>query len=189
MPNSEDPRSDEVLVMAARRDPEGFSIFYRRHVDGVLAYALRRTRDAEAAAELTAEAFAAALAGAHRFDPAKGTASAWLYGIARRLLIESIQQGRVEDRARRRLGIARPELDDDALERIEARAAAAEIRPALSDALGELPAEQRAALEARVVQERDYAGIASQAGASEPLIRKRVSRALAHLRARLREAP
>jgi DNA-directed RNA polymerase specialized sigma24 family protein len=43
---------------------------------------MRRTRDAELAADLTAETFAAALAARARFDPGRGSASAWLFGLA-----------------------------------------------------------------------------------------------------------
>jgi RNA polymerase sigma-70 factor (ECF subfamily) len=52
-------------------------------------------------------------------------------------------------------------------------------------ALAELPAEQRHAIEARVIAERDYADIASELRCSEAVVRKRVSRGLRALRTRL----
>ena len=67
-----DERTDEELLAAVRREPEAFGIFYRRHVTALLGYFLRRTRDAELAADLTAETFAAALDGLRRFDPRRG---------------------------------------------------------------------------------------------------------------------
>jgi hypothetical protein len=79
-----DERSDDDLLAATRVEPEAFAVFYRRHVEALLAYFARRTRDAELAADLTAETFSAALGGAHRHRPEKGPAIAWLYGIARR---------------------------------------------------------------------------------------------------------
>src|SRR3954452_5442568 len=116
-------RSDEALLAAVRRaEPEAFGVFYRRHIGSLLGYFLRRTRDAELAADLTAETFAAALDGLRRFDPGRGPAVAWLYGIARRQLGTALRRGAVEDRARRRLGMAPLDLDDDALARIEATA-------------------------------------------------------------------
>ena len=57
-------RSDDALPAAPRAEPEAFAVFYRRHVEALLAYFARRTRDAELAADLTAETFAAALGGA-----------------------------------------------------------------------------------------------------------------------------
>jgi hypothetical protein len=76
-----DERTDEQLLAAVDAgEPEAFGAFYRRHVTALLGYFLRRTRDAELAADLTAETFAAALDGLRRFDPRRGPAVAWLYG-------------------------------------------------------------------------------------------------------------
>jgi RNA polymerase sigma factor (sigma-70 family) len=176
-----DPRSDEALLEATRREPEAFAVFYRRHVRALIGYFLRRTRDAELAADLTAETFAAALDGCHRFRPERGPAVAWLYGIARRQLAHAQRRGAVEDRARRRLGMAPLTLDDAALERVEAAADAGAVR----EALAALPADQRDAVRSRVLDEREYADIALRARTSESVVRKRVSRGLAGLRSRL----
>jgi RNA polymerase sigma factor (sigma-70 family) len=176
---------DDEILAALDEQPEAFALFYRRHVAGLLGYFMRRTRDAELAADLCAETFAAALDGAHRFDPARGPAVAWLYGIARRLLAHAERRGAVEDRARRRLGMAPLDLTDAALERVEALAGS-EVALA---ALDELPEDQRAAVRARIVEERAYAEIALSARTSESVIRKRVSRGLAGMRARIGEKP
>ncbi len=177
-----DPRTDEELLAAVDGEPEAFGVFYRRHVRPLLGYLVRRAGDAELAADLCAETFAAALDGLHRFDPERGPAVAWLYGIARRLLSHAGRRGVVEDRARRRLGMAPLELTDAALERIEA--AASEVATAALDAL---PADQREAVRARILDERDYADIARSTRTSEAVVRKRVSRGLAGLRARMKE--
>jgi DNA-directed RNA polymerase specialized sigma24 family protein len=70
--------SDEALLLAARDEPDAFALFYRRHVRALAAYFWRRSRNAEAAADLTAETFAAALDGCGRFDPERGPAIGWL---------------------------------------------------------------------------------------------------------------
>ena len=169
--------TDEELLAG---DPEAFAAFYRRHVAPLLGYFLRRTGNAELAADLTAETFAAALDGLHRFDPARGPAVGWLYGIARRQLGHATRRGAVEDKARRRLGMAPLELTDEALERIEALAGAD-----ATSALAGLPPDQREAVRARILDEREYADIARSTRTSEAVIRKRVSRGLAGLRSRL----
>jgi RNA polymerase sigma factor (sigma-70 family) len=51
--------------------------------------------------------------------------------------------------------------------------------------LEELPAEQRTALRARVLDDRTYGDIAVAEGVSEAAIRQRVSRGLASLRQRI----
>jgi RNA polymerase sigma-70 factor (ECF subfamily) len=180
-----DDRSDEALLAATGAEPEAFAVLYRRHVTPLLAYFARRTRDAELAADLTAETFAAALDGSHRFDPDKGPAVAWLYGIARRQLSHAERKGAVEDRARRRLGMAPLTLADEAIERIEALASADASAAVLHEGLAALPADQRDAVLARVLDEREYAEIAVAARTSESVVRKRVSRGLAGLRSRL----
>src|SRR5918998_647417 len=145
----EDARSDETLLAVLGAEPEAFACFYRRHVTPLLAYFVRRTGRAERAAALTAETFAAALDGARRFDPARGPAVGWLYGIARRQLGHAARRGAVEDKARRRLGMAPLELTDEALERIEALAGAD-----ATTALAGLPPDQRDAVRARILDER-----------------------------------
>ena len=74
------------------------------------------------------------------------------------------------------------ELTDAALERIEAEAG--EVATLALDAL---PADQREAVRARILDERDYADIARTTRTSEAVVRKRVSRGLAGLRARVKE--
>ena len=173
-----DRSSDEALLLAARRDAEAFAEFYRRHARPLAGYLLRRAGDAEAAADLLAETFAAALTGLDRFDPGRGDAAAWLYGIARHQLARRARRGVVEERARRRLGMERLELTDADLRAIEACDDA-------TIALDGLPPDQRAAVHARVVEEQDYPAIAAASGSTEPAVRQRVSRGLATLRDRL----
>lgn len=59
--------SDDELLTAG--GPDGFALFYRRHVDSILRYFARSTHDAELAADLTAESFAAALEAKRHFKP------------------------------------------------------------------------------------------------------------------------
>jgi RNA polymerase sigma-70 factor (ECF subfamily) len=170
--------SDEALLLAARRDADAFAEFYRRHARPLAGFLVRRTGDPEAAADLLAETFAAALSGLDRFDPARGDGAAWVYGIARHQLARRARRGSVEERARRRLRMERMELTDADLRAIEACDDA-------TVALEELPPDQRAAVLARVVQEQDYTEIAAASGSTEPAVRQRVSRGLATLRQRL----
>lgn len=171
--------SDDELLAAARSDPAAFGVFYGRFEERMLRYFLSRVGDAEVAADLTAETFAAALASVGPFRARKGAAGAWLFGIARNTLAMSARRGRVEASARRRLGMPRLELTDELIERIDALAG-----PAL-ELVGDLPPEQEQAVRARVIDERDYADIAKDLRCSEAVVRKRVSRGLAQMREEL----
>src|SRR4051794_34500869 len=172
------PTTDDVSLLHG--DAHDFAAFYRRHEDAVLSFFLRRTRRADLAADLTAETFARALAGRERFDPSFRDPAAWLFGIARNLLSSSIKRGRVDDATRRRLGIERLTLDDDAIARIHEL----DGEPAMR-ALSELGEEHRAAVTGRVVGELSYAELADRLRCSESVVRQRVSRGLRTLRHRL----
>jgi RNA polymerase sigma factor (sigma-70 family) len=181
----EDP-ADEALLVAGVADPDAFGVFYRRRVDAVLAFFLRRTRDPELAADLTAETFAAALAALPRYRPQRAAALAWLFTIAHRKLVDSIRRGHVEDRARKRLRLEPLVFSDHDLERVEQRAAAAADDSALL-ALEALSAEQRDAIQGRVLDEAHYHELAQRLHCSEAVVRQRVSRGLAQLRTSIKE--
>jgi RNA polymerase sigma-70 factor (ECF subfamily) len=97
--------SDAELLAATRGQPDAFAAFYDRYETAVVGYLLRRTHDAEIAVDLAAEVFAAALRAAPRYREQRDSAAGWLFTIAQRKLTDTIRRGRVEARARRRLGI------------------------------------------------------------------------------------
>jgi RNA polymerase sigma factor (sigma-70 family) len=180
--NDDQQRSDTELLLAARKRAEPFGLFYERHFASVLAFFRRRTAGPEEAFDLTAETFAAALASLHRFRPGPEPPRAWLFAIARHKLSEALRSRRIQDEARRALAMEPIELDDEAIEIIEATASA----PAL-ELLETLSATQREAIEAHHIDERGYAEIAGELECSESVVRKRVSRGLAALQARVRK--
>ena len=173
----ESSHTDEALLLSG--EPEDFGRFYDRYVRTLLAYFQRRTRDPEIAADLTAETFAAALAARSRFEARAVPASVWLFAIAHHKLTDYYRRGSTEDRMRRRLGI----------ERVPVGAEDAEMIRLLGDEVAlqlvaELPPEQRDAVRAHVLEDRDYGDIARETVTSEATVRKRVSRGLSALRAR-----
>ncbi|HEV2815040.1 MAG TPA: sigma-70 family RNA polymerase sigma factor [Solirubrobacteraceae bacterium] len=185
MVRRDDPRSDEELLAATATDAEAFAAFYRRHLRPVLAYLLHRTGRRDLAADLAAETFAAALQSLPRYEARPGQARGWLFSIASNKLADSARRGAVADRSRRELGLPVRELTDEDLERAEELIDAERMAGDLEALLADLPAEQREALLARVVEERDYREIAAEWRCSEAVVRQRVSRGLTALRRRL----
>jgi RNA polymerase sigma-70 factor (ECF subfamily) len=177
-------RSDAELLAVTPAEPEAFGVFYRRHVQPLLRYLMARTRRADLAADLCAEVFACALESADRFDPERGPARAWLFTIAHSRLVDAVRRGRVEADARQRLGMPARELTDTDLERVEELVDASRVLD-LDALVADLPEDQRQAVLARVVEERDYAEIAADLDVSQAVVRQRVSRGLAYLRMRL----
>lgn len=167
--------SDRELLRSP--DPEAFGRFYERHLGAVTAYVARRVLRPDLTFDVVAETFARALRHRRRYDEGRGPAIAWLFQIARNLVIDAARRHRVADDARVRLGMTPVALDDEALEQVEERG-----RLDLAAALGALPLEQREAVLLRVVADRPYPEIADQVGCSPQVVRQRVSRGLAALR-------
>jgi RNA polymerase sigma factor (sigma-70 family) len=171
-----DRYSDAELLAATPEDPDAFAVFYRRHAEMVLGFVTRRAAPADVG-DLVAEVFATALVHRRRYDPARGTAGAWLVGIASHKIADANRRGMVEVRMCRRLRIDRPTL---------------EVTVTDGDLVGGelldvLPEEQRRAVAARVFDDKSYAEIAVQEAVSSQVARKRVSRALSSLRSRFEE--
>ena len=153
---------DERLLLAAGRgDAAAWARFRDLHLPVVGGYLLRRTADATIAAELTAEAFAAALLAAPDYLPGAQTPRAWVVAIAERTLRASRRTGRVVRGARLRVALERgdePELraDGDPL--------VLDAGVAIRHVVGELRRCQREVLVARVVEERGWEEIDAELG-------------------------
>jgi RNA polymerase sigma factor (sigma-70 family) len=173
------PRTDAELLAATPGDPDAFAEFYRRLERPVLAYFMHWSRSAEVSADLMAETFAAAFASAGRYRPEEGEPRAWLFGIARHVMLRSVRRGRVEDATRQRLGIGVLALDDQALERVEALSSR---RHDVGEALSGLSELLREAVAGRVIEEREYRELAGSLRCSESVVRQRVRRGLAQMR-------
>lgn len=172
----------DSLLLSVRTDSDAFAAFYRLFERDVLGFFMRATGRPELAADLCAETFARALESVWGYNAELGRADQWLFGIARNVLGSSYRSGQVEANARERLGMPQLHLSDyesETIERLSAEDSAALV------ALACLPDEQRTAIEARVLDERDYAQIAGELRCSQALVRQRVSRGLRNLRERI----
>jgi RNA polymerase sigma-70 factor (ECF subfamily) len=174
-------RTDAELIRAARDDAAAFRELYDRYAHRVYGFHVRRTRDADAAHDLTAETFAQAWLSRRRFrDRAGGSAGPWLFGIARNLMAQSVRRSRLELAASERLGL---------LERLDAPRATAEPHEVwlegLDDALAELTDGEREAVDLRVVGGLSYDDVAADLDISPGAARVRVARGLDRLRQRL----
>ena len=160
-------------------DPDDISELYARHARRLVAFFARRTFDAEVAVELMAETFACVVEDRASFRGDGDDASAaWLYAIARHRLGSWLRHACVERAALARLGLEPPQLSDAEIERIHELAGTAELRAQVAGELGALTAEQRAAVQLRVVEECSYEELSERLGVSEQTARACVSRGL-----------
>jgi len=164
---------------------EGFVALYEYASPTLLAFFARRTLDAQTAADLTSETFAAAFAGRARFDAHRGSPLAWLWGIAQHQLDSYLRRAYVREAARRAVGITTPILTDEDIERVDSMVDLASIAARLKDALAELGRDQRRAVTLRVLEGLDYSAIAAELNCTESAARARVSRGLRQLATKL----
>jgi RNA polymerase sigma factor (sigma-70 family) len=174
---------DSLLVArVARGEQAAFTAIYDRYLPLVLRWSLRETGNRELAADLAAETFAAALLASPRYRPGKGSVGAWLLGIARNKLRESRRRRRVENSARRRVGLEPALFGEADFERVEELIS---LDARVVGLLETLPPALREAVSLRVIEERSYEEIAGQLRCSESVVRQRVSRGLRTLRSEL----
>jgi RNA polymerase sigma-70 factor (ECF subfamily) len=169
--------TDAGLLAAARTDPHAFRELYERYATRVHGFHLARCRDDDTAHDLTAETFAQAWLSRTRFrDEAGGSAGPWLFAIARHVLLNSVRRRRLERSARERLGLL------DGIDRSPAPQPDESWLEGIDEALAQLPAGQREAIELRVVDDLDYDGVAERLDTTPAAARVRVHRGLAALR-------
>ena len=176
-------RTDAQLIADAKTNASAFRELYERYAERIHRLHLARCRDRDAALDLTAETFAQAWVSLDRFrDLAGGSASPWLYAIARNVLVTSVRKGTLERRACDRLGVLgtrdgesrTPDPDESWIDGLE-------------EELSSLSDELREAVTLRVVDDLTYSDVAAASGTTVGAARVRVHRGLNLLRQRLQE--
>jgi RNA polymerase sigma factor (sigma-70 family) len=123
-----------------------FEAIYRANVAGVTAFFARRCGEPQAVADLTSETFVEAIGSLRSFDPRRGTARAWLFGIARHVYAQHCQRTASGNHALAALAGHR-ELDEDEVEELAGRIDDQQTGRALLERLDSLPEPERAVLE------------------------------------------
>jgi RNA polymerase sigma-70 factor (ECF subfamily) len=177
-----DADDDAALVRRmAAGDADAVGPFYDRWSAAVQAVALAIVRERPEAEDVVEETFWQAWRQAARFDPRRGTVSAWLLTIARS---RAMDQARVLVR-RRETSVdeagATPTPAPDPAE----HAAASERRSAVADALGVLPEPQREVIEMAYFGGLSQSEIAACTGQPLGTVKTRARLAMQKLRERL----
>jgi RNA polymerase sigma-70 factor, ECF subfamily len=85
-------RDAALIERTGEGDREAFEELYRRFARPVLAMAQRQLGDSGRAEDATQETFAAVWRSARSYRSDRGTASAWLYAVARHAIIDRARQ-------------------------------------------------------------------------------------------------
>jgi RNA polymerase sigma-70 factor (ECF subfamily) len=166
-------RDDEARLLSriASGDQKALRALYERCSGQALAVALRLLREPRDAEEIVQEAFIEVWRRVDSYDPARGSASAWLVSIARNRAIDRLRAG--QSVARMKVAMT-PETEAShqpaPLEEAEARQDRQRIRVAL-DAL---PTEQRQALELAYFEGCTQQEIATRTGEALGTVKTRV---------------
>ncbi|MET7610667.1 RNA polymerase sigma factor SigM [Streptomyces seoulensis] len=137
-------RDDELLARHVQGDPDAFGEIVRRHRDRLWAVALRTLGDREEAADAVQDALVSAYRAAHTFR-GQSAVTTWLHRITVNACLDRIRKAA----SRKTAPVDDPERLEQLLEPHESASAPAErndLHRQLLEALGTLPAEQRAAL-------------------------------------------
>ena len=148
-------------------------------LDDVYGYLLYLTKNRTVAEDLTSETFEAAFKKWRRFDPARGTARAWLLAIARSTALDWFRSD-----ARRRKREERAEATE---RRDDSGSFGEGFSAELEEALRALSAGEREVVALRIVLDLDSEETARVLGISVTAVSTRLSRALTKLEERMRD--
>ncbi len=158
-----------------------FEEIYRANVGPVMSYFARRCWEPQEVADLTSETILRAAGSFGTFDPRRGSARAWLFGIAAHVWAGYCAQEANSRNAMARLAGRRP-LDAGEIDELAARIDAQKAGRKLLEHWSVLSANERAAIELVDLAELTSKEAAKALGVSRGVVRMRLSRARAKLR-------
>jgi len=172
-----------LAAIGRNRDRAALIELFRHYAPRIKAFGLRARMDAGAAEELAQETLITLWRKAHLFDPARATASAWVFAIARNKRIDALRR------------TVPPPSEDLRLALDVGQAPAADEGYDLGRAgerlrrhLAALPPEQAAVLAEAYFEDKTHQAIASQHGLPLGTVKSRIRLALARLRALMEDA-
>jgi RNA polymerase sigma-70 factor (ECF subfamily) len=168
---------DSLLGAVARRDRHALRRLYDRFGGQVLAVGLRVLSSRADAEEVTQEVFVEVWSRADRFDPERGSARAWLMGIARNRAIDRLRRRQADSRMAEAVRDEERPRGPTPVEDAEAR----ELRDRVRAALMSLGPEQRTALELAYYEGLSQSEIAERLDAPLGTVKSRVRLAMERL--------
>lgn len=196
---ADDPSDAELMQSVAGGSEDALGTLYDRHVDSVLAVALRLTGDRQLAEEVVQETFLALWNRAELFDPSVASLATWLRAIARNRTVDRM---RAAGRRPSLVSLAPrgdPDAPDADLDRFDATAntiggarpepgpeEAAQrsaVRAAVESALAGMPEPEQTVILLAYRDGLTQSEIAERLDWPLGTVKTRTRRALAHLRA------
>lgn len=186
-PNEQQPaagRTMDALLMAVSesKDKDAFQELYRYYAPRLKSFLLGQGAGSHMAEEVVQETMVKVWRKASLFDPAKASASTWIFTIGRNLRIDML----------RKASRPEPDFDDPAFvpdpEPLASDAIFREQQDRLlMAAVNELPETQSEILKLSFFQERTHGQIAEQLGLPLGTVKSRIRLALSKLRSEIGE--
>jgi RNA polymerase sigma-70 factor (ECF subfamily) len=184
MQQSDTATDDAQVIARSRREPEAFSLLFRKHAPRVRRYVTRRVGP-DAAEDVVAETFLMAFRLRDKYDLDRPDAWPWLCGIATNLIGRHRRQEIRFYKAVARTGT--DPVTEPFTERVDAAVTATAATRSLAAALAGLPAAYRDALLLVAWGDLSYEEAALALGVPVGTIRSRLHRARTTLQRHLPE--
>lgn len=185
MRSDDDKKADPTYLLAAiaaRQDREAFATLFGFYAPRIKFMLMRGGATPDTAEDIAQEALVMVWRKAGYFDPARASASAWVYTIARNLRVDRLRRDRLAAMYAHdaEIIIEEPDRPDQLLH-------AAERAERVTAAINELPDEQARVLKLSFFENRAHGDIAAALGLPLGTVKSRLRLALARLRGLLGE--
>ena len=161
--------------LAAEMATESFGALYERTFPRVYAYVASLVRDRASAEDVTAQAFERAYRRRRSYRPARGSAEAWVFGIARNAALDEL-------RGRKRRARLESEVADEAAPSASEQAELSLRRETLRAALAQLEPRERDLVALKFMGGLSNGEIADVLGLSESYVGTKLHRTVTKLR-------
>ena len=188
-----DPYSDlngvsdaDLITLVTQGDQDALGLLYERYSRAVYSFSLRIVGDAQVAEEILQEVFVRAWQQGGSFQTARGSLITWLLSITHNLSIDEVRRRK---RRPQKADSEEPELilaslPDEGSD-VEEEAWLSSLRASIQDALQQLPAAQREAIELAYFQGLTQREIADTLGEPLGTIKTRMRLGMLKLREQL----
>ncbi len=172
----EDMQQEQILVEAAKQDPEEFRGLYNRYYERIFLYVWQRLDDKEVAHDVTSQVFLKAMQNLYKYEFKGVPFASWLYRIAKSevyTVLRKLQVQRTVNIDSVGMGDMVSEMEEDPY---------AEWMPVLSAAVAELEEDDLQLVEMRFFEKRPFKEIADILDITENNAKVRTYRILEKLK-------
>lgn len=175
-------QAEMITAVAQRQDRSAFSALFDHFAPRIKSLLMRRGATPEAAEDMAQEAMMSVWRKASYFDPARASASTWIFTIARNLRIDAVRRQKREEvyAAVENIEPEEPERPDQVLN-------LSEREGRVREALKILPPDQLEVVKLAFVEGQTHAEIAQTLGLPLGTVKSRMRLAMGRLRPRLED--